>query len=93
MLTRKAVFAMGLPVYQAGYCNLQRALRECVKLGYNRGLYGWNWDAYIVADTAIIVTGYRNLFGIEIPYAACKAIEANKDPKAALTAYLKTKPE
>ena len=35
----------------------------CTKLGYNSGVYGWNYDVYmLVKKTGVyyIVTGYRN---------------------------------
>ena len=29
------------------------------KIGYNAGLYGWNWDAF-EAGNVVVVTGYRS---------------------------------
>lgn len=31
-----------------------------VLLGYNSGLYGWNWNAYTIGNNFIIIQGYRN---------------------------------
>lgn len=35
------------------------------KVGYNCGVYGWNWSAYDMGEGVGIVTGYRNLTGGE----------------------------
>lgn len=29
------------------------------KVGYNHGLYGWNWSAYLIGEY-LVVTSYRN---------------------------------
>lgn len=36
------------------------------KVGYNSGVYGWNFSVYRVGSVAI-VSGYRNLIGEPIP--------------------------
>ena len=44
-----------------GYCQCQIALRvfgENFKVGYNSGVYGWNYDLYNVNGVSI-VTGYN----------------------------------
>lgn len=63
MLTRKDVNRMYTKVLRVGYGDLQYLLREFKKIGYNSGLYGWNWDAYEIDNDTCIVTGYRNLTG------------------------------
>ena len=30
------------------------------KIGYNGGVYGWNWDAFEVSDDIVVVAGYRS---------------------------------
>lgn len=62
-MTRKDCYTFGLPVYQTGYCNIQSASKALVYLGSNSGIYGWNWDAFLVPGVAVITTGYRNLTG------------------------------
>ena len=47
----------------AGYCDLQDLLSYEEPTYYNCGLYGWNFDGYIVDNDTIIITGYRNLNG------------------------------
>lgn len=47
----------------AGYCDLQDLLSLESATFYNSGIYGWNFDGYIVDNETIIITGYRNLNG------------------------------
>ena len=41
------------------------------KIGYNVGVYGWNWSAYSLHDydghEVIILIAYRNTVGLPIP--------------------------
>lgn len=73
-MTRKAIrnFPGVFHVYYVGYCNLQSLLRYETPVFYNAGVYGWNWDGYLLHDrhgrTIIINTGYRNTTGEEIPW-------------------------
>ena len=62
-LSRKNLFDTGARVFRVGYCGAQNLLRGCYALGINRGLYGWNWEAYLLAPDVIINTGYRNMAG------------------------------
>lgn len=62
-LTRAALYNRGARVVRVGYCGLQYFLRGVDKLGYNCGVYGWNWSAYDIGGGVIICTGYRNLVG------------------------------
>lgn len=80
MLTRKELYQRAHEVYQVGYCDLQNNLGFFEKIGYNAGVYGWNWNAYMfeVNDfgrTVIINTGYRNTTGKEIPRAILRKYE------------------
>lgn len=43
-----------------GYCDIQWLLHYESPLYYNSGLYGWNYDAYIIGDYALC-TGYRGM--------------------------------
>lgn len=50
-----------------GYCQCQTILNlfgEDYKVGYNVGVYGWNYDIYTI-NGVDIVTGYR------VPYYEC----------------------
>lgn len=60
-LTRQDVLRMYDNVYTCGYCGLQEIERELKCVGYNSGIYGWNWNAYEIDDNTVLVTGYRNL--------------------------------
>ena len=48
-----------------GYCCEQQAKTpkyELLELGYNRGVYGWNWTAYYeTATNTLYVSNYRNV--------------------------------
>lgn len=44
------------------YCSLQALLKNHTPKAYNSGIYGWNFDVYIVYGL-VICTGYRNLSG------------------------------
>lgn len=50
-------------VIDSGYCSLQNLLGSdlVVKLGYNSGLLGWNWNAFLIIGTnTVILNSYRN---------------------------------
>lgn len=90
-LTRKYVAeTYGTKTRSVGYCELQRTLTvlesrgAVTKLGYNSGIYGWNWTAYLIQGTdkredVILVTGYRNLAGQRIKREASSFLERNAD--------------
>ena len=90
-LTRKDVSeTYGTKTRSVGYCELQRTLNvleargAVTKRGYNSGLYGWNWTAYLIKGTekredVILVTGYRNLVGKRIKYEASSYLERQAD--------------
>lgn len=61
-------------VIRLGYCQAQRLFPERMAQFYNAGVYGWNYDG-IVVDNVLIVTGYRNLFGIMPDYELVKEYE------------------
>ena len=49
-----------------GYCCEQnipgKSKSQLVTLGYNAGVYGWNWTAYLDAETnTLYVSYYRNV--------------------------------
>lgn len=47
-----------------GYCCYQddgKSKFELKELGYNSGIYGWNWTAYADFETdTLYISGYRN---------------------------------
>lgn len=51
-----------------GYCALQQIAPAALvePTAYTIGVYGWNFDAYIVGDIAIC-TGYRGMPGALVP--------------------------
>lgn len=88
--TAKAIKERYKKCYSAGYCDLQFLLRYIDPLYYHAGVYGWDYDVYIIDDVAIF-TGYRYpSSGIKhIPYEiaekydkyAKKIIDANHSNK------------
>ena len=48
-----------------GYCCYQDdniSKYDLIKLGYNTGVYGWNWTIYLnPANKTIYISNYRNL--------------------------------
>lgn len=54
------------------YCALQSLLAIKNRIGYNKGVYGWNFDAFDFAGVGLI-TGYRTRGAdIELPSNFCK---------------------
>lgn len=56
--TAKAIKERYRKCYSAGYGQLQFLLRYIEPLYYHDGVYGWDYDVYIIDDVAIF-TGYR----------------------------------
>lgn len=51
--------------YKCGYCEYKNLpydeKQKFIELGYNCGVYGWNWTLYYNAeDDLLICDGYRN---------------------------------
>lgn len=60
---------LGYELYSCGYCKLQGLIKDANKIGYNAGIYGWNYDVYrydVGSRTIIIATGYRQPKYMEI---------------------------
>lgn len=66
--TRNQIAAMP-NVYSVGYCDLQCLLRGVEPIGYNSGVYGWNYDVYSLSGVTIC-TGYRGMPGKNVPNVA-----------------------
>lgn len=45
-------------IASCGYCELQSLLNMKSRIGYNNGVYGWNFDAFDFGGVCLI-TGYR----------------------------------
>lgn len=60
--TRKAIVNGCANVKCAGFCDLQRLLKNHEPTAYTRGVYGWNFDVYEVYGVTIC-TGYRGMPG------------------------------
>lgn len=61
-------------IFSAGYCELQALLAYESPIAYTTGIYGWNFDLYLIKSVAIC-TGYRGMPGKRIPYGRVKTIE------------------
>lgn len=67
-LTNKMVKQLYPNIKRAGYCELQYLLSGYEPIAYTSGVYGWNYDVYIVRGV-VIATGYRNLPGERVTAA------------------------
>lgn len=75
-ITAKAIKESYSKCYSVGYCNLQFLLSHIEPSYYHAGVYGWDYDVYIINDVAIF-SGYRcPSSGIKaIPYEIAKEYE------------------
>lgn len=65
-MTRKDIEQGYDKVYCLGYCEAQYLLRGAREIGYNCGLYGWNYDVYEIehnGEMVAVCTGYRGMAG------------------------------
>jgi hypothetical protein len=75
-MTRKEINQNFNKVFAVGYCDLQTLLCRCNRVGYNSGIYGWNYDVYALDNGNIaICTGYRSMPGKSIDYTLIKKYE------------------
>lgn len=58
-LTRNEIRRQYKTVIQLGYCDIYELTRQLKKIGYNAGVYGWNYDAFELDWDTCIITGYR----------------------------------
>lgn len=61
-LTNKQVKQQFTNIKYAGYCDLSFLLNNVEPIAYTCGVYGWNYDIYVV-NGLTICTGYRNMPG------------------------------
>lgn len=61
-LTRTTVQALSNKHIRLGYCEASYLLRPLERIGYNSGVYGWNYDAFLYRGV-VITTGYRGMIG------------------------------
>lgn len=61
-------------VISLGYCDAQHLLSYRSPIAYNAGIYGWNFDLYVI-DGIAITTGYRNTTGYRPDYKLVKKYE------------------
>ena len=74
-MTNKEVRRVFDKVYSIGYGAMQFLLRFENRIGYNCGIYGWNYDVYSLGNGICICTGYRNMPGKTIPYELVQKYE------------------
>lgn len=61
-LTRKDVQNMGYPVVKLPAGAVHYLMFGIDRIGYNSGIYGWNWDAYFIHGV-VFCSGSRNTPG------------------------------
>ena len=72
-MTRKEIKNCFNKIYSVGYCDLQFLLQYHNRVGYNSGVYGWNYDIFALDNGNIaICTGYRGMIGETISYEITK---------------------
>lgn len=49
-------------LFATGYCTIHSLLSCTAPVAYNAGVYGWNYDVYVIGDVTIC-TGYRGMPG------------------------------
>ena len=79
-MTRKEIINNFNKVYSVGYCDLQFLLRGQNRIGYNSGVYGWNYDVFSFDNGNIaICTGYRSTPGERIDYDIIRKYETKAE--------------
>lgn len=58
-LTKNEIKKQYETIIQVGYCDLYDLTRQLKKIGYNAGIYGWNYDVFELDWNTCIITGYR----------------------------------
>lgn len=83
-------------IISIGYCSAQKLLRNHSPIWYNCGVYGWNYDAYLI-EGVCIVTGYRSTptSTVKFNYELLRQFESegNKAIKDVLNLILEVKKE
>ena len=75
--TRKQIEYGYRKIFQAGYCELYPLDRYFETVAYNAGVYGWNFDVIAIGNIAI-TTGYRGMFGRDLPEKADRILRNAK---------------
>lgn len=104
-LTKRDVLSnIGGLTRSSGYCQLQRTISvlmargDAKEVGYNSGIYGWNWTRYVITDengneAITLTTGYRSLVGERVKRETCSFLERqaeNLKTKAIIEALTKS---
>lgn len=61
-MTRKDAYWYGYPVVKLPCGAINYLTTYVSRSGSNSGIYGWNWDAFII-NGVVFCSGYRNLPG------------------------------
>lgn len=61
-MTRRDAHLLGKTVVKLPNGAMQGLLYGIDRIGYNSGVYGWNWDAHLIHEV-VFCNGYRNLPG------------------------------
>jgi len=78
-VTKKDLTGRYGKIYWCGYCDLQPLFSSSDATFYNCGVYGWNYDGFIIDDNTVITSGYRGMFGDSLPEKCYNIIrKANK---------------
>lgn len=58
-ITRNDIKRQYRTIIRIGYCDLYHLTKRLRKIGYNAGVYGWNYNAFELDYNTCIITGYR----------------------------------
>lgn len=73
LVTAKFLKGYAPDLYYCGYCDAQYILRGmgAFPVFYTRGIYGWNFDAYLIPigkNFICFETGYRGMSGAKVDF-------------------------
>jgi hypothetical protein len=78
-MTRKEINRIYRRVYRYNYSTLYPIYEPTFDpIGYNSGVYGWNYNVFHVASDICILSGDRGTFGERLPERAEKILQNAK---------------
>lgn len=66
-MTKPYIYTLYDNVFVVPYAEIQTLSQQFETIGYNAGIYGWNFDVVRVDWDTVILTGYRPPNGRKIP--------------------------
>lgn len=76
-------------IFRMGYCELYPLQNYFREVAYTSGIYGWNFSVFETDRGCAILTGYRGMFGRDLPEKAVRILRNAKKHEKTLTDYAK----